>query len=242
MRLLKIYLAILLFFTTSNFVSQTNLYGIIEYESKINGKKLDEYLSKKRSEIKNNYVVKSLDKVFFYTKAIKSKLVFTHRKGLFTVKDKLSFDIQDLGQRINHTSAGGTKEYFYDDNNKIYLIKECDAVGECFIFPNNFLKWQLTQETKNINGYISYKATRSNGKVIAWYTPKIPISFGPKGEYGLPGLILELAIGKIIFKAKKIVLNPKEKIIVEELKGGEFVTFEEYKKIIAKAKEKVFGN
>ena len=54
MRLLKIYLAILLFFTTSIFVSQTNFYGIIEYESKINGKKLDEYLSKKRSEIKNN--------------------------------------------------------------------------------------------------------------------------------------------------------------------------------------------
>lgn len=103
------------------------------------------------------------------------------------------------------------------------------------------MEWQLTQETRTINGYLTYKATRSKGKVIAWYTPEIPISFGPKGEYGLPGLILELEVGKIIFKVTKIVLNPKEEIKVEEPTGGKRVSFEEYKKIMKKAKESVFG-
>ena len=100
----------------------------------------------------------------------------------------------------------------------------------------------MTQESKIINGYKSYKATRSNGKVIAWYTPAIPINYGPKGEYGLPGLILELEIGKIIFKATKIILNPKEKVNVQEPKGGKRVSYEEYNKIMKKAKKSVFGN
>ena len=125
---------------------------------------------------------------------------------------------------------------------KTYLIKECEALGECFIFDNKFLEWQLTQEIKHINGYLSYKATRSSGKVIAWYTPEIPISFGPKGEFGLPGLILELEIGKIIFRATKIILNSKEEITIEEPKGGKRVTHEEYSEIMSRAKKSVFGN
>jgi GLPGLI family protein len=78
--------------------------------------------------------------------------------------------------------------------------------------------------------------------VIAWYSPKIPIGFGPKVEYGLPGLILELEIGNIIIKASKIIINPKEKIKVEKPKGGKFITMEEYKEIMNKVKKSVFGN
>jgi GLPGLI family protein len=148
----------------------------------------------------------------------------------------------DLAQRMNRIDAGGSKEYYYNDITKTYLIKECEALGECFIFENKYLNWELTQETKEINGYIVYKATRSNGKVIAWYTPSIPISFGPKGEYGLPGLILQLDIGNIVFSAVKIVLNPKEEIKIEIPKGGKRISGEEYAKEIKKAKKSVFGN
>ena len=100
----------------------------------------------------------------------------------------------------------------------------------------------ITQESKMINNYLVFKATRSNGNIIAWYTPKIPIGFGPKGEYGLPGLILELEIGNIVFKTTKIILNPKEEIKIKEPKGGKRVSYEEYKEIVKKAKKRVFGN
>lgn len=242
MKLLKIFFIGIIILIASDIHGQSNISGIIHYESTINSKKLDEYLSTKRKNIKNKSLVKSLDQVFLYTKAIKSKLSFLGKEGLFIVEDKLSTDIHDLGQRINKTSAGGSKIYYYNDKDRLYLIKDCATLGECFIFDNKFLKWQLTQETKTINGYKSYKATRDNGKVIAWYTPSIPIGFGPKGEYGLPGLILELEIGKIIFKATKIELNPKRKIRVKEPKNGKRLSFEEYEKEIKTAKKRVFGN
>ena len=62
--------------------------------------------------------------------------------------------------------------------------------------------------------------------------------------YSLPntGLVLELEIGKIIFKATKIILNPKEKVEVQEPKEGKRISYEEYSKIMKKAKKSVFGN
>ncbi|WP_159949557.1 GLPGLI family protein [Polaribacter septentrionalilitoris] len=235
---------ILLFiiFINSIIYGQLSFSGIVHYESTISSKKLDEYLSTKRKSIKNKALLKSLDQVYLYTKAIRSKLSFSGKEGLFVVEEKLSTDIHDLGQRINKTSAGGSKRYYYNDQTKTYLIKDCDVLGECFIYTNKYLEWQLTQETKIINGYLTYKATRSKGKVIAWYTPEIPISFGPKGEYGLPGLILELEVGKIRFMATKITLNPKEKIKIEEPKGGKRISYEEYEKEIKTAKKRIFGN
>ncbi|MDX6745450.1 GLPGLI family protein [Polaribacter sp. PL03] len=240
---MKFIINILIFCITASFFSQ-NISGKVIYESTINRKELNNYLTNKREKLKlkRKSVLESLDKVYLYTKAIKSKLTFSSGKGLFIVEDKLSPDIKNLGQRFLKTSAGGSNEYYYNETSKTYLIKNCETLGDCFIYTNNYLEWELTQESKKINGYVCYKATRSKGKIIVWYTPSIPINFGPKGEYGLPGLILELEIGKIIFKAKKIVLNPKEKIIVEELKGCKRVSYEEYVKEIKKAKKSVFGN
>ena len=68
--------------------------------------------------------------------------------------------------------------------------------------------------------------------VTAWYTPQIPISSGP-GEYqGLPGLILEVTADKTIMLCTKVVLNPKEKEIIEKPEKGEVVTREEYNIIV----------
>jgi GLPGLI family protein len=222
--------------------SQKNIKGYVIYESSISGIKRSNYITDKRKKIKKKNVIQTLDKVFGNTKKIKSKLIFKNNEGVFKVTDVLSLDKNDLAQKINKIYAGNKKEYYYNNNSKTYLIKECEILGECFIFDNTYLEWKLTQENKTINGYISYKATRSNGEVIAWYTPSIPIGFGPKGEYGLPGLILELEIGKIIFKATKIVLNPKESIKIEKPKGGNRVSKEEYHVIMDKAKKSVFGN
>ncbi|UAM97894.1 GLPGLI family protein [Polaribacter litorisediminis] len=241
MKKLNIVILLLICFSNINLSSQKNSSGIVYYESKINGKELDKYLTTKRKNINRKGVKESLDKVFLNTTTIKSKLKFFDYKGIFKVTEKLNLEKNELAQKVLKTVSGGSNTYYYNEIDKIYLIKEC-IIGECFIFDNKYLEWQLTQETRTINGYVSYKATRSNGKVIAWYTPSIPISFGPKGEYGLPGLILELEVGKIIFKATKIVLNPKEEIKVEEPTGGKRVSYEEYAKEIKKAKKSVFGN
>jgi len=241
MILFKKHILLFIYFSTSIVFSQQNFSGIINYKSYTNTEKIDKLLSEKSKKTKNKKLLSLIKQSFEFKKPINSKLEFSNNKGIFTVENKMIRD-DDLGQSMAVLRAGGSKKYYYNSLDKVYLIKECEALGECFVFDNTFLKWNLTQEIKKINGYLSYKATRDKGKVIAWYTPSIPIGFGPKGEYGLPGLILELEIGKIIFRATKIILNPKEKVVIEELKGGKRVSFEEYKRIMNKAKKSVFGN
>ena len=51
-------------------------------------------------------------------------------------------------------------------------------------------KWHITTETDTIWGYPVIKAV--SGRYVAWFTPNIPVPFGPNGFGGLPGLILKL--------------------------------------------------
>lgn len=54
-------------------------------------------------------------------------------------------------------------------------------------------KWKLQNETKTIGKYTCHKATTEfrGRNYIAWYTPEIPLPYGPWKLQGLPGLILE---------------------------------------------------
>jgi GLPGLI family protein len=56
--------------------------------------------------------------------------------------------------------------------------------------------------------------------VTAWFTNEIPVSFGPKGYYGLPGLILELHEGKQIHVAQNVKLSQDSDVtIAKPIKG-----------------------
>lgn len=70
--------------------------------------------------------------------------------------------------------------------------------------------------------------------VTAWYTLDIPVSHGPGNYWGLPGLILEVAYGNTNILCTKIIMNPKNKIEITELKKGKVVTQKEYDIIIEK--------
>lgn len=101
--------------------------------------------------------------------------------------------------------------------------------------------WELTNETKTINGYLCYKATsiyhnsswNDNPKfnIIAWYTPRIPVPFGPNGYHGLPGLILEVQTYTTTLFVKKIDLNLGANPKIDKLDKGVVLTREESRKI-----------
>ncbi len=152
-------------------------------------------------------------------------------------------------------NGGGTDVLYKNIAEKRYTNKT-EISGKRFLIKDNLedFKWEMTSETKNIGNYICYKATHSreeerisftseNGKenetkemvtveTIAWYTPDIPVSNGPRGHWGLPGLILEIQEGKETIVCTEIVLNPTEKINIEEPIKGKIVTQEKYDKIM----------
>lgn len=170
-----------------------------------------------------------------YIKEMESKkytLEFDNQKSVFVYEGGL-------------TQNGDSKhsEVYYREKDSLYSIRpsEDEDFGKLLIIENRDIKWQLHNETKMIGDYKCYKATskliRDNGKagifefpIIAWYTPSIPITFGPLGYGGLPGLILELQERNIVYGATKISLNQKftkKKSKLTKPKDGKRITSEE---------------
>ncbi len=67
--------------------------------------------------------------------------------------------------------------------------------------------------------------------ITAWYTPEIPVSFGPNNYWGLPGLILEINEEYTVILCSKIILNSKEKSKIKRPKAGEKVSREKFRAI-----------
>lgn len=125
--------------------------------------------------------------------------------------------IQDLqNKRIQHQLVLGSK---------LFLIE--DEVPET--------KWKILNEIREVEGYLCMKAETTDtikGQVIhAWFTTEIPVSSGPEGLGGLPGLILMLEIndGTAVIEASEVDLEVEEVSFNEPKKiKGKKITSEEY--------------
>lgn len=115
--------------------------------------------------------------------------------------------------------------YYYKKSNSNFLFSvEKLESGEDKVTKFKYdSDWNITKETKNINGFVCYKATRMPSPdskeeiekefpIIAWYTPEIPLPYGPFLYGGLPGMILELQRENVIFfKVKAMRWNEGNK-------------------------------
>lgn len=134
-------------------------------------------------------------------------------------------------------------------------------MGKAFLIKDTLptYNWQLSSEIKHIGKYTCNKATFSKEieknsfsfvdgtptsvkkkvtvNTTAWYTTEVPISNGPSSFYGLPGLILEINDGTTTMVCTEIILNPTDKVKIEEPEKGKEVNQQEYNEISAK-KEK----
>lgn len=75
--------------------------------------------------------------------------------------------------------------------------------------------------------------------ITAWYTPEIPVNQGPEGYWGLPGLILEVNDGKTVILCSKVVLNPKEKVIIKPATNGKVITQKDFDETMIKKMEEM---
>ena len=239
-------LIILLFFTLTQIAQNFN--GIITYKASLNLKKenLDKNIkSNKKMKKYNSHIKNDLKKIIEKSKDVKAVLKFSKFEALFRLENKLKNDSNN-GINLTKNFAGDTKVYYTNLGfNSYNLEQDCKALGECFRFKNDKINWKLTQETKIIKGYQCFKAiilnSEYNKKSYAWYTTSIPINFGPKKYYGLPGLILELNDGVVTFKATKIEISTKNNIKINKPSKGKEITKEEYNKLISKVAKSIFG-
>ncbi|WP_055436297.1 GLPGLI family protein [Lacinutrix algicola] len=172
------------------------------------------------------------------------KLQANETESLFRLEENLQ-----IKEEFNYNLA---KALIVDGDNEYYTSKVSKRAITQKKFADNFFiietelngyNWKITKQTKKIKNYTCYKATRIiqqtlhkkqqiiDVEVVAWFCSEINYSFGPIGNYGLPGLILELNIGNLNFYVKKIEFND-DCITIEEPKKGQKVSEIEFNNIV----------
>ena len=179
---------------------------------------------------KNLRMDKWMRDIFENTPDVKAFLEFNNTEALYFVEDKMQNDGKPT-YNVNRTSAGGDDKYYKNTKTKEYF-KENSTFGELMLIEIDEKKWEITQESKKIGNYLCYKAidiasTNRKMKPVVWFTPEIPVSFGPLKYNGLPGLVILVEMYKRTISVSEIILNPKDEIIIEKPKKGEKITAEE---------------
>lgn len=254
----KITFLLVLF--SSTFLVAQDFQGEVYYKSKTkmregSKERMDSLkIPDDRKKMMQEMIKKMLNKSYILT--------FNKTTSIYKEEEKLE---QPNAGGISFKMSSGI--VYKDVSKKSYTSKQ-ENFGKVFLIKDSLKKidWKLEKESKKIGNYLAFKATAlveykerfgrprrgkesktdsitikkpKMKKLTVWYTPEIPISNGPELYQGLPGLILELNIGRTQLIATKIVLNPKEKITIEEPKKGKVVSQAEYDKIMEKKIEEL---
>ena len=167
------------------------------------------------------------------TKEAYFKLNFTNKTSLYQHKgtEKMASDTENAIQISFLKSFGGGDGIFYyhRDDKKTEVQKH--MLGDLYLISYNLPDWKLLNETKKIGNYTCYKAIQNlKSPITAWYTPEIPVPFGPKTYNGLPGMILEVIMGDIRIFASHVSLNPTEIQNIQKPEKGIKISEEAFNK------------
>lgn len=196
------FLFFLLFFQT--LFSQKTIEVV--YKSSFNG----DFLSK---ENKDNPNLKTFNNgIENKISTLKFQLLINENKSLFKSIPEMERESETTGEKMAKIVTGFENKYYTDIKLKKIIIDEVFAdKNDKVDLGFDTYKWEFLNETKEINGYKCYlaKTKFAHLDVFAWYCPKLPYSFGPMEFSNLPGLVLELQKGNVIFQVEKITLDSK---------------------------------
>ncbi len=222
-----------------NYTFGQNQSGQVTYIGSLNQKHIDSIL--KDMETKDIPMSHKKFSIDAYNNATDIELIlkFKDQKSYYYYNPNLEAE-----DGYNTTEGIVSTMAYFNDNTSDRIIELNEYVGNISHKP---LKWKLTNKTKKIGNYLCYQATATeelysrkgyfyNEKVIAWFSPEIPLNFGPKFYIGLPGLVLEIQKKKFSITATKINLNPTKEVTFKVPKIDKVITKEEsykrYKEMI----------
>jgi GLPGLI family protein len=120
------------------------------------------------------------------------------------------------------------------------LVNETKKIGDYNCYKAELLVPVTEKQRKDYEEFLKKEETKPSlfkmeepkDKVItAWYTPEIPVGFGPNNYWGLPGLILEINEDETIILCSKVTLSNKEKSKIKVPNTGEKVTQKKFDEI-----------
>jgi GLPGLI family protein len=217
--------------------AQNSIKGTVEYTISYNAtnkKKLPETK-------KNEYLIKIVKNV----RDVVAYLNFTEKESLFQVEKAMGSDAEK-GINLTRIFTGANSVFYFNivDDKR---LSQREFLGDLFLISKQPLEWEIKQESKQIGDYICFKAIKkdtlaTNKKTIAWFTPQIPVNFGPYEFNGLPGLVLEVNHHIVNYRATKVELHPKIFEKIKKTKKGKKVTQTEFKEITREAGKGILWN
>lgn len=134
------------------------------------------------------------------------ELLYTPEHAQYRLIPSLSLG-NEFGHILAKTMSGGNRVY-YRNTQKQEKIMQVEQTGQRINvqMPYEEYEWTITEEERYIGQYACKKATavvdyyekarerQIYYEIEAWFTPEIPLPYGPKGMDGLPGLVLEAGV------------------------------------------------
>lgn len=235
-QLLSIIVKINFFIFLNSYSQNKNTEVIYKFmlvnDTVVSSKKAD-FIKNKESEISK------------IANTLKPKLIFNDSIASFYCSDELSKGDEFLYNLAKiYCNCSSPIIYSKKDDKLYYNFPEGTPFldQDYTVYKKLTRKWKLTKETKKNDNYTCYKATvideepRSKGeialkKVIAWYCPELPFSFGPSGYGGLPGLILELQVDDVFYGMVSIKIKSSDAKI-ETIKKYDLKSEADYFKLV----------
>lgn len=233
----SIKLAILCILSFSDTFSQYRS-GVVEYQ--VN---MDVFLALQERKFQNHpqkeKKLRLTRRKVHYGNQLEKVLRFSENKAIFATKRKLYHPSSKYSERLVKMAELfiGSGVYYTSLKDQNYLHYHNLIGNESYVSRNRpKIQWKLHKVKKKIGRFVCYKATyikklpKRDFTVVAWYTPEIPLSFGPFEYYGqLPGLILELHLPTASFSTFSIKLKKTSEPLPWP-KDVKIVSEEEYKK------------
>ena len=145
---------------------------------------------------------------------------------------------QDIGGASIMVKMVQPDNKFYADLKGKKTIKQRDFMTRIFLIEQEMKSegWKLTGNQKSILDYPCQEAVKMEDttKIIAWFTPAIPVASGPGKYIDLPGLVLAVDVnnGERMITATSVDLEPVDKAILKKPKKGKKVSQNEFDKIV----------
>lgn len=180
----------------------------------------------------------------------KKELLFTSEASIY---QKVNQEQED---EVMQESAGGANvmikmtepnEIIFCDLKNKTNFEQREFMSRTFLVEakTDTVQWKLTGNQKAILEYSCMEAelVGAKKKTIAWFAPAIPVSTGPDGYVGLPGLILAMDIdnGKTTYTAQVVAFKEIDASLIAKPKEGKKVSKQEFRKIVDEKMKEMNG-